>query len=106
MTDSFISMADKVALSPGSLIYVGPSRDVPVRVEVISYDPDGFQETEVTDLQELAAVPSRDKISWIKVQGIHDTNVIEEIGKRYTIHSLVLEDILNGQEFSICLGSK
>jgi magnesium transporter len=32
---------------------------------------------------------------WINVEGVHDTELIEKIGKRYNIHSLTLEDIVH-----------
>jgi magnesium transporter len=34
-------------------------------------------------------------VKWINVEGLHKTEVIEKIGKLYSIHSLTLEDIVH-----------
>jgi magnesium transporter len=34
-------------------------------------------------------------VTWINVSGIHKIKVIEELGKCFSLHPLLLEDILN-----------
>ena len=95
MSDSFISMADKASLSPGTLIYAGPPRQEAIRIDVVNYDPEGVQKTEVSHVQDVKALSFQKNVSWIRVKGVHDVNVVQEIGRQFGIHSLVLEDILN-----------
>ncbi|MEM7038265.1 MAG: magnesium/cobalt transporter CorA, partial [Bacteroidota bacterium] len=37
-------------------------------------------------------------ISWINVEGVHDTALIQQIGEEFGLHPLVLEDIVNTRE--------
>jgi magnesium transporter len=37
-------------------------------------------------------------VTWINVDGLHDTAMLEEIGQLFDLHPLVLEDILNTQQ--------
>ena len=34
-------------------------------------------------------------MSWINIYGLHNIEVINEIGSRFNVHSMVLEDVLN-----------
>ncbi len=83
----------KAGLPPGSLVHTGEARTEKVRVTVIDYDEQSVQEKEIENLKDC--LPFRDKpsVTWINVDGVHNTNVIEEIGKQYGVHPLVLEDI-------------
>lgn len=48
--------------------------------------------TTVADVQNFLSHPG---IKWIDVAGLHDTKLIEEIGKAVSVHPLALEDIAN-----------
>ena len=41
------------------------------------------------------AVRESSTISWINIDGLHDVDVIQEIGKSFELHPLVLEDIVH-----------
>ena len=82
-------------LSPGTLAVNGKHTTGPVRITVIDYDADHFSEKQVADVE--ACFPFRDTetVTWINIDGLGNTEVIEKIGKYYHIHPLILEDILN-----------
>lgn len=87
--------SQKIGLPPGSLQYVGNIKPEKVNISVIDYQNENFKETEVRTISEI--YPYRDSASesWINIEGIHDTEIIEKIGKHFGIHYLTLEDILN-----------
>jgi magnesium transporter len=85
----------KVGLGPGALVYVGKQRSEKVRIRLLHYTTDSFSESDIeqpTDLRN--AIPS-DGITWVDVDGVHDTSVIAGIGELLGVHFLLLEDIMN-----------
>ncbi len=85
----------KSGLPPGRVVYIGNKADVPVHITVFDYDTHGLKEFAVNDIQELAAYKNSQTSTWINIDGIHKTKLIEDIGKLYDIHPLVLEDVVN-----------
>lgn len=85
----------KAGLPPGTLVLIGNHREELVTIELIDYSGESYQENEVDNIESLADSLKTSTVSWVNINGIHNTNAIEAIGKMYGIHKLVLEDILN-----------
>ncbi|MDR2838477.1 MAG: magnesium/cobalt transporter CorA [Azonexus sp.] len=90
-----IKHSKKVGLPAGSLVHIGERKAEETRVTLIAYDAAGIDET----LLETPAAcrecrPGREKF-WLNVHGLHEPEVLKEIGRRFNIHPLALEDILN-----------
>lgn len=86
-------------LPPGSLVYTGDREVKPSTVLLIQYGPYDYQETLLTEAI-TSGVKKAGGVSWIDVQALHDTSIIDRIGMVYDIHPLVLEDILDTQQRS------
>lgn len=89
------NMARKVGLPPGSLLHVGNTYTNSTEVRMVCYDPEYLQEKTVRKLEELNSYRSETAVSWISINGIQETELIEKVGNSFHIHPLVLEDILN-----------
>ena len=88
--------AGTIGSSPGSVIYTGPARDAPVTFEVISYDEGRFEELhELTLAQALQRVRQDGGVRWLNVNGVHRTELIEQIGAALDLHPLTMEDIVS-----------
>jgi magnesium transporter len=83
----------KIGLPPGSLVYSGLERDAPVRISCIEYD--GAEFLESTDLESIPGAPPADRVRWINVDGVHDTGIVQQVGDRFTVHPLTLEDVVS-----------
>ncbi len=88
----------KAGLPPGSLVYTGHRKEEQVRITVIDYDGGHADFKEHVKAEE--AFPYRDtkSVTWINVDGIHDTAVVERIGAHFQLHPLMLEDILHPEQ--------
>jgi magnesium transporter len=86
---------DKKGLMPGTLVHVGPERDANVHVRVLDYNENTFRDVSIEDIARCAAFTSNDSVSWIDVDGIHNAALVESLGQLFSIHMLVLEDIMN-----------
>ncbi|MEW6727260.1 MAG: magnesium/cobalt transporter CorA [Bacillota bacterium] len=91
----FKRASQKAGLSPGTLIPVGTRTDGKVKISLWEYNEDHYQEKVLETVKEY--LPSKDPttVTWINVEGLDDTATIETLGNRFSLHPLVLEDILH-----------
>lgn len=96
-------------LAPGSLVFIGNQKVEELRMRVIDYDKTKLDEMELKNIHEGAEYKKTNTVTWINVDGLHDTNKIKQIGDTFELHPLLLEDILNTaqrpkiEEFDNCI---
>lgn len=88
----------KLGLPPGSLVHIGKRKSDRTKIMIITYNKTQFQEKEVQEVEECFHVKSKSVITWINIDGIHQTDIIKRIGKYFNLHPLVMEDIVNTQQ--------
>lgn len=84
----------KAGLPPGTLIHIGERKSERSRMTFAQYDEQAFSEKEVSAVEECCARPAG-AVTWINVDGLHETALLERLGQGFGLHPLVLEDILN-----------
>lgn len=95
MTEKIKKASIKKGLQPGALIHVGEKKIDKVRIRVIDFDRDTLEEKEFESIEECMAYRDKSTVTWINIDGLHDTEVIKKLGRHFGIHRLVLEDVLN-----------
>ncbi|MEQ1599798.1 MAG: magnesium/cobalt transporter CorA [Methylotenera sp.] len=84
-----------------SPVYVGDMDAAKLAKPAISkmvYDPRSLVECVLT-IEELAAFkPEAGKKLWLNIHGVHDADLIKQIGANFKLHPLVIEDILNTEQ--------
>lgn len=85
----------KVGLPPGSIIYVGEKKIDNVKISLTEYDEKDVETREIKSVEEIDPYTDTPQVTWVNVCGLHDTELIKQIGEKFNIHPLVLEDILN-----------
>jgi len=85
----------KIGSMPGSVIYTGKKESQKLFIESFSYTPTEVIEKELLNIEEAFKDKSSEAISWININGLNHTDSIEKIGDHYSLHPLVLEDIVN-----------
>jgi magnesium transporter len=85
----------KVGLPPGTPIYVGEKKIEKVKISVINYDETQFLEKETRSPQDILPLKEKPTVTWISIAGIHEVDTIEEIGRSFGLHPLIVEDIVN-----------
>jgi magnesium transporter len=90
--------SQKAGQPPGTAVYTGEKKiDVP-RISIVTYDANGFHETNGATLEECLPAEKATGITWINVAGLHDVDLINKIAKQYNLHLLTIEDILNVEQ--------
>ncbi|MEO6166255.1 MAG: magnesium/cobalt transporter CorA [Chitinophagales bacterium] len=82
-------------LAPGKVIYIGEDRHEKVNISVIDYDVNHYEERTSLTVEECVKYKNTETSTWINVDGIHQTDIIEKVGKLFGINTLVLEDVVN-----------
>jgi magnesium transporter len=88
----------KTGLPPGTLVHIGEQKVAEVKITVIDYDDAGLTEKPIHKVEECFPFRATPTVSWIYVEGLHQVEVIETLGKHFGVHPLVLEDILNTEQ--------
>jgi magnesium transporter len=88
----------KAGLPPGTLVHIGKKRVEKSRITIIDYDQTNFQEKEVKSVEECFPFKDTSTVTWINIEGIHQIEIIEKIGKHFNLHPLILEDIMNTEQ--------
>ncbi len=88
---------NKKGMSPGSLIFTGEKKVDQVKISVFYFNASKVNEINIPtqELSKLKKYKTGKNVTWINICGIHNPKVIDEVGKIFGIHPLVLEDILN-----------
>jgi len=85
----------KAGLPPGTLVHVGEKKTERTRITIIDYDEAQFQEKEAKTIEESFPFKDKPTVTWINIDGIHEVDIVEKIGKHFGMHPLILEDIVN-----------
>ena len=74
---------------------MGEKRRERIKLSVINYDGANFKEKEVTNVEEAVSFRKKSSVTWLNIDGVHQPEIIEQVGKSFNVHPLVLEDIAN-----------
>ena len=80
---------------PGELVFVGEQKVAEATVRVIDYDQKKLSDQQLSDNKDGLAYKDTATVTWININGLHDTNLIHDLGRGFGLHALVLEDIVN-----------
>ena len=80
---------------PGKIEYIGKPRDEKVSIDLLEYDESNVKETPNIPIKDLEDKMKSPLIKWIRVTGVHDIEIIGQLGKIFNINALDLEDISN-----------
>jgi magnesium transporter len=95
--------------APGTLIFIGEKKMEESKLSIIDFNKDELKETPIENTSDLIPYKNSDSVTWINIYGLHNTEMIKQIGEIFDLHALLLEDILfTGQrpkleEFDNCL---
>lgn len=83
---------------PGQVVYVGRKENLSTSIEIIDYTKESHHVRHTNQVQEVFQYKNSENITWVNVNGLNATSEIEQLGKYYDLHPLILEDIVNTQQ--------
>jgi len=84
----------KTGLPPGTLVHIGERKSEKVTITTFRYTGTVCEEQHLEQPDGLAP-PADEAVLWINVGGVHKVEVVEALGKQFSLHPLLLEDIAN-----------
>ena len=90
--------AKKAGLPPGTLVHVGEVKAEKTKISLVDYDETQFQEKEVKTVEECFPFKATPTVTWINIDGVHEVDIIEKLGKHFDLHPLILEDIVHTEQ--------
>ena len=81
--------------SPGALIHLGTKKIDHPRLRLFHYTQDEIVENEPETLEECHSFIGENSVTWINIDGLHDSELIQKVGKMFKIHDILLEDMLD-----------
>ncbi|HPF69969.1 MAG TPA: magnesium/cobalt transporter CorA [Candidatus Krumholzibacteria bacterium] len=85
---------DRIGRSPGTVEYLGARKVERVAARAHVYGPDGLADIDLETVLEGAG-PAPQQTLWVDVLGLHDTELVARLGRRFGIDTLILEDVLS-----------
>jgi len=95
MATSFKYASEKKGLGPGALVHVGNIHHSDTRMTLVDYSAAHYEERPLDALEDIMPYRLKDSVTWVIIEGLTDSSIVESIGEHFNIHALVLEDILN-----------
>jgi len=80
---------------PGTLVFNREKRTDTVSIHVMDYGTGFCNVTTPARIEDTFPLRDSDTVSWIDIEGLHDTELLAKFGEHFGLHALVLEDILN-----------
>jgi magnesium transporter len=80
---------------PGSLILIGKQKMEQPVITLMEYNQNNLVEKVLPTIQEAVNFKDPKTVTWINIYGIHDQNLMGQIGEMFERHSLFLEDMMD-----------
>jgi magnesium transporter len=91
-----IKYANKsVFLSAGTPNYIGKEVKGESLIKLVTYNTKELAVYNNVEINDLNNIPNLDYVNWIEVSGVHQIDIISKIEKKFHLHPLLIEDILN-----------
>jgi magnesium transporter len=68
-----------------------------VILEIITYDRLNYDRFVATEVADIVPKIKSDQVNWVNLDGLSNTTIIENLQAHFSLHSLLVEDILNDQ---------
>lgn len=85
---------EEIGLSPQALVFRGEKKTDQVLLRVIDFILDGVEEKTIDSVKELVPYKKKKSVTWINIDGLHDLNILEEIGAEFELENFILANVL------------
>jgi magnesium transporter len=84
--------------APALLTHRADRQKKPPELKLVIYGPHHFEERKAATIAELPEAAPNGCVLWIEMNGLGDIDALRQLGEKYHLHPLALEDtLLTGQ---------
>jgi len=95
MVRLFKKISRKKGLKPGSVVFVGEKKVDKTKISIFDYNDTDLEEKIVEDIEDCFPFRDTPSLTWINIDGLHETEIVEKLGAHFKLHPLIMEDIVN-----------
>ena len=96
MARFFLSRKKSVGEIPGAHIFIGKQKMEKPKIKIIDYSTTELVEKEIESFEGIFEfIHKKKNVTWINIDGIHDVDLMQKLQEEFSIHPLIIEDILN-----------
>jgi len=85
----------EIGLAPDELIFRGEKKTDQVFLRIIDFDSKKMTEDDIKTVNEISEFQHTDTVTWINVDGLHNTKIMEELTAAFNLDLLVTAEVLN-----------
>ncbi|PKQ66929.1 magnesium and cobalt transport protein CorA [Labilibaculum manganireducens] len=109
MARFILKTKQEIGISPDELLFRGEQKIDNVLLRVIDFDANNLEENAVKTVSEVPKYQEKDSVTWFNIDGIHNTDIMQEIAKDFNFEQLIMADVMNTharpkvQEYDNCI---
>ncbi len=95
MADRSKYRSHKLGLPPGTLVLPPGKKSENTKISLIHWNAESIERQEGVAPLQISPFLEKEGTTWVMVEGIRDLKALEELGRVFDLHPLMLEDICN-----------
>lgn len=89
------SLLNRKKKDPAKFSFTGSSVDLEMDIQLFKYSKESLKEVKNISLNDLSSFDSDTYVYWLNIYGLSNAEAIVKVCKKYGIHDLVIQDILD-----------
>jgi len=85
---------NEIGLSPLELVFRGKKKTDKIQMRVIDFDETSVEEKTIHSIKEISPYANKNTVTWFNIDGLHDIELLKEIGEEFQFDRLILADVL------------
>ncbi|QHI39119.1 Cobalt/magnesium transport protein CorA [Kordia antarctica] len=86
---------DEIGRAPDELFFRGDKKIKNVRLRVIDFDSDQFEEVSISKTKEAIKYKDKESVTWFNIDGLHNAEAMRNIALSFELDHLVLADVMD-----------
>jgi magnesium transporter len=85
----------EIGISPDEFMFRGEKKVNDIILRVIDFDANNLKEETIKSISDSLKYQEKDTVTWLNIDGLHNTEIMEAITHEFNFDRLILADVLN-----------
>ncbi|MEO8415230.1 MAG: hypothetical protein ABI472_16345 [Ginsengibacter sp.] len=86
---------EEIGLAPDDLVFRGDQKEEEVLIRIIDFDANNMKEDALKTINEIKEYQDENTVTWLNIDGLHNTAIMEEIGSVFHLDNLVMAEVVD-----------
>ena len=97
MTRLLMKSKKEIGISPDKLLFRGEQKVDEIILRIIDFDANALNEETINSISDATKYQEKNSVTWLNIDGLHNTEIMENIATEFNFDHLVLADVMNTQ---------